>query len=156
MTRAIAIVTGVPYSEVYESMASAHARHGYVRTANAYSTRKPKDGKRRRRSVDIQQDVMRDFGLVKVRLPAGPRPTWTEAHETYGNCIVRTTKHMAAIVDGKVRDTHDERIYHWLDENGAEIRQRKAVSVWTMAPNAVAPVELPTITFSRSPFGVVR
>jgi len=44
----------------------------------------------------VQEDVLRDFGFRKVKLPAGPRPTYSEASERYGDCIVRAAKHWAA------------------------------------------------------------
>ena len=54
------------------------------------------------------------------------RLTYTEAHRKHGDCIVGTTKHKAALVDGALRDTFDGRTYEW----DVETRERKAQSVW--------------------------
>jgi len=83
--------------------------------------------------------VRRDFGFRKVKLPAGPRPTYSEASERYGDCIVRTAKHWAAIRQGVLRDLGDGRTYEskiWgEDMDGSSrtfpvTRERKAASVW--------------------------
>ena len=123
VTRAAAILTGLPYREVYRKMADAERRYG--------------SGKRSARngiSKKASPKVFADLGLVKVKIPRGPRPTFTEAHERFGDCIVTTTKHLAAIVDGKLRDTSDIRLYHWTEvTDGVEVsetRERKAMSVW--------------------------
>ena len=65
--------------------------------------------------------------LRRVRLPSGRAAhVHAEAHHRYGDCIVGTTKHLAAIVDGALRDTFDGRTYEW----DFETRERKAQSVW--------------------------
>ena len=75
------------------------------------------------------------FGFVKVKLPAGPRPTWAQAHFAYGACVVSTAKHIAALVDGALRDIWDGRFYQWPDRDTGEIetRERKAQAVYRLA-----------------------
>ena len=59
---------------------------------------------------------------------------WSEAHERWGDCVVTTTKHSAAVVGGALRDTFDGRTYDWKADDGAiETRERKAMSVWRVA-----------------------
>ena len=70
-------------------------RHTGAHTAKAHLRRGQLSARRVRDRVP--------YGFRKIRLPAGERPTYTEAHLRYGDCIVGTTKHVAAIVDGALR-----------------------------------------------------
>ena len=137
VTRAIAIITGQPYKSVYKTMAAAMKENGYSASGNAYATNKRKAPRKRgqKNAKAVQAMVMQGYGLVKVKLPKGPRPTYTEASAVYGNCIVSTTRHLCAIVDGKVRDTFDDRVYEMVDRYTQEVeeRERKAQSVWVLA-----------------------
>ena len=137
MVRAIAIAARLEYRRVYKAMADAMHAAGYPRSGDAYRVKRPRAGvKARKRSRTVQDDVMRLFGFEKVRLPKGPRPTYTEAHEEHGDCVVSTNKHYAAIAGGCLRDTHDGRSYEWWsdpDENGLSRivdRERKAQAIW--------------------------
>ena len=112
--RALAILTGETYRTVYLDMAQANKRV---------------EGKRSARNgvlPKVYQPVFQTYGLERVKLPKGTRPTYTEAHERYGDCIVKTARHVSAIVDGDLRDTFDGRTYEWEDET----RERKAQSIW--------------------------
>ena len=88
-----------------------------------------------------------------MKLAKGPKPTYTEAYRKYGDCIVGTTRHVCAIVDGELRDTFDGRTYEWgdtvtykdgvttVDPGGT--RERKAQSVWVQEntiPDRIFPV----------------
>ena len=125
--RALAILTSRPYEECYQALAEANARHG-------------KGARSARNGVHTKAwpKVFAEFGLVKVQLPGGPRPTWTEAWARYGNCIVRITRpdHTAALVAGALRDTVDRREYLFTEYKNplVEVRQRKAVQVWLARP----------------------
>ena len=82
-------------------------------TPSAY----PKGGKRKRgqrQSRDIQKDVIEAYGFRKVPFAKGPRPTYTEAHQQFGNCIAYTTKHTVALVDGALRDLFNDSTYEML------------------------------------------
>lgn len=105
------------YRDAYNCMAQAMKDNGYAASGNAYATRTRKTAKKsgQKSSRDVQRVVIEGFGFVNVKLPAGARPTYTEAFERYGNCIVSTRKHMAAVVDGNLRDLFDGREYDWLD-----------------------------------------
>ena len=134
VVRAIAIYGGEDYLAVYRTMAEHMKRNGYAASGNAYATRERNRKAPRRRGQltarRVQDRVLEAYGFRKVRLPAGERPTNTEAHRRYGDCVVGTTKHVAAIVDGALRDTFDGRTYEWATESGVETRERKAQSVW--------------------------
>ena len=128
VARALSIMTGESYQQVYLELARANKASGKARSA-----RNPIRN-------EVWQPVYESYGLRKVKLPPGKRPTYSEAYERHGDCIVKTTKHVAAIVDGHLRDTFDGRTYEWGDtlvhKNGvttlepAGTRERKAQSVW--------------------------
>ena len=137
VVRAIAICAREDYRAVYLTMAEHMKRNGYAASGNAYATRERNSKTPRRRGQltarRVQDRVLEAYGFRKVRLPAGERPTFTEAHHQFGDCIVVTTKHVAAIVDGALRDTFDGRTYRWAKprtKSGVETRERKAQSVW--------------------------
>ena len=123
--RALAIASGADYRDCYAALAEANARY------EANGRRSARNGIDRRAS----DRVKKAFGFTKVKLPKGPRPTYTEAYERYGDCMVTTTRHICAIIDGTLRDTFDGRTYHWVDdlEGVDEWRERKAMSVWVKA-----------------------
>ena len=131
VARALAVFTGESYEQVYRDLAAANKTAGKSRSA--------RNGLRK----DVYEPVYLKYGLVKVRLPKGPRPTYTEAYGQHGDCIVSTAKHIAAIVDGELRDTFDGRTYEWGDtvayRNGVTTiepggtRERKAQGVWVLA-----------------------
>ena len=125
VTRAATILSGRPYREVYNLMAQAN---------------KPYSGARSARNGIYKQayvKVFKELNIVKVKLPAGPKPTWYEAYMNYGDCIVTTTRHLAAITKGALRDTYDRRYYEWDDGfGGFETRERKASGVWVMGVTA--------------------
>lgn len=120
VARAIAILTDTPYKQVYKHIADFNFNHGQSRSA--------------RNGVKVKDTpkLMTEFGLEKVKLGRGTRPTYTEAYNTYGNCIVKTTKHVCALVDGNLCDTFDGRSYWWDDGLTITERERKATSIWVM------------------------
>ena len=148
VVRAIAICAGRDYRTVYLTMAGQMRRNGHTASGNAYATSERNRRQPRQhgqlRAKRVQDRVLELHGFRKVRLPSGARPTFTEAHERYGDCIAGTTKHMAAIVGGALRDIFDGRTYEWMELRtqsewdalhaagltGVETRERKAQSVW--------------------------
>ena len=135
------------YREVYRAVARLEQQHGSGR-------RSARNGV----SKKVTSLAAEQFGLTKVDLPKGAKPTFSEAHERYGDCMVSTTKHVAALTGGALRDTFDGRTYEW---QGA-INQRKAMSVW-VAPNGDAPAPSdddpdlePDVVFIRRIFGETR
>ena len=148
VVRAIAICAREDYRAVYRTMAEHMKGNGYAASGNAYATRERNRKAPRRKGQTtarrVQDRVLELYGFRKVRLPAGERPTFTEAHRHYGDCIVVTTKHVAAVVDGALRDNFDGRTYEWAKPRTAsgwdvfrpvaqaefETRERKAQSVW--------------------------
>ena len=118
VARAIAILTGNEYEVVYGIVALINRENGGKRSA------------RNAVSKTVTRQSLMEFDLIKVPLGAGVKPTFTEAYEQYGNCIVTTNRHVCAIVDGALQDTQDIRTYLM---DGSE-RVRKARSVWIKDP----------------------
>ena len=104
VVRAIAVCARQDYRAVYLTMAEQMKRNGYAASGNAYAIReRHRRAPRRKGQINarrVQDRVLALYGFRKVRLPAGARPTFTEAHERFGDCIAGTTKHVAAVVDG--------------------------------------------------------
>ena len=110
-----------PYRYCYRTLAQGNADAGGTRSArNGVMTK-------------IYSKIFEAHGLTKVKLPKGPRPTYTEAYERYGNCLVKTTKHVCAIINGQLHDTFDGRTYEWDDGYTVETKERKAQSIWILA-----------------------
>lgn len=158
VVRAICILTGRDYRETYDLVASAVSSLGDLdRNGNPIGRTA-----RRGASSKALDFSMRECGLVRHSLGRGVKPTYSEAHERFGDCIVKTRGHVCAIVDGKLRDTFDGRGYWWDPNLGivlgddkdappaqatiglgqsthgrwqpvGEWRERKATSVWTLA-----------------------
>ena len=74
----------------------------------------------------VSEPIFQQLGLRKLKLPKGPRPTFTEAYLLYGDCLVSTVRHLAAVVDGALQDIWDGRTYCWE----GLVCERKAQSVW--------------------------
>lgn len=113
-TRALAILTGEPYKECYSALAQAQQNAGLAKSARNGIHRK------------VYTPVYQAYGLGRIAFPPGPKPTFAEAYASYGDCIVKTRRHLCAIVSGALHDTHDCREYEWE----METQSRKAISVW--------------------------
>ena len=103
--RALTIVSGEPYRQCYNDLAEANSK---VRR-----TRPRDQGKRSARNgvyKNAYDKVFKHYGFEKVKLGRGTRPTISEAHAAYGDCIITTRKHVFAVVNGAVRDTWDCRM----------------------------------------------
>ena len=133
--RALAIASGKPYKEVYRLVANTFAEHGYPRSGNAvYRTyearRNAKYWKKRTPYIQVRDIIFEQMGFRKIKLHRGPRPTWSQAYWWYGDCIVKTRRHLAAIKKGMLQDTWDGRLYR----SGEYYVERKATSVWVYSP----------------------
>ena len=113
--RAIAIATGQEYKAVYKQFAALNkTRYGKATGRDGVS---PKDF----------VPALKELGFERVPNRRGkPLLTFAEAYEEYGDCLVSTTRHLAAIVDGHLRDTGDHRMYWWE----GELRERKARTIY--------------------------
>ena len=122
VARALAILTECSYQECYDALTECRIERG--KQENTRNQGFPRS---------VYSRVFDDFGLVKVKVRKGAKLTWTQAYEVYGNCIVTTKNHMAAIMNGKLQDTTDCRTFLWHDAEGDIMpMERKAISVWVI------------------------
>ena len=149
VVRAIAILTREPYPHIYRRMASAMKQAGYSASGDGYR-QKPRAGARPTISCRKVQNLVKvSYGLRRVNLGRGPRPTYTEAWVLHGNCLVGTTKHISAIIDKTLRDTFDSRFYDGRLYGRTAAEQRKAQSIWV-------PVQLSGKTITTPDFDPIR
>ena len=111
VVRAIAIAANLPYLTVYEDLREANASYAankknrLARSLNARGS-SPRNGNHR----DVFHDyilkqgfawvpTMQVGGGCQVHLRAGELPE--------GKLIVRLSKHLTAVIDGVIQDTHD-------------------------------------------------
>ena len=142
VTRALTLVTtgGNPTGEDYRRIYNAVAELNVTgKKSRAHAERKGRRPVRSNRAgaylVGDGDDLTISLGLERVPVERGPRPTFTEAHQRYGDCIVKTAKHVVAIVNGALMDTWDSR-ETWEYDNGRPTGgrvERKAFSIWRLA-----------------------
>jgi hypothetical protein len=98
VTRAIAIGTGLPYRRVYDALSAGQAARGKPRSAR--NGVHPDVYKTLLWEIDwLWTPTMRIGSGCTVHLRADELPP--------GRIIVRLSKHLAAVVDGVLHDTHD-------------------------------------------------
>jgi len=104
VTRAIAIATGKPYREVYDAL-------------NALAA-KERTGKRKKKKSNSREGVFRcTYNLYlqslgwrwtpTMSVGSGCRVHLRTCELPAGALIVRVSRHLTAVIDGQLRDTHD-------------------------------------------------
>lgn len=113
VTRAIAIATGLPYREVYDAihertlsnrrlMAKLELRYG----AQARRHASPRTGVSR----DVYQPYLESLGwewVPVMSIGSGCTMHLREDEVPGGRIIARLSRHVCAVIDGMVHDTHD-------------------------------------------------
>jgi hypothetical protein len=111
VTRAIAIATDKPYEEVYAAMREATAAYcdeheDRVADRIAFNGTSPRDG--------VFKNVFRPYLLSlgwvwtpTMRIGSGCKVHLRGDELPPGRLIVSVSKHLVAVVDGVIRDTHD-------------------------------------------------
>jgi hypothetical protein len=114
VTRAIAIATDQPYLDVYAVLADMRA--DYATTSRSRQARRIINGRGPVRSAanGIPKPVIREYmGLINWRwVPTMGIGTGCTVHMRAadlppGRLIVSVTRHLAAVIDGVLYDTHD-------------------------------------------------
>lgn len=111
VTRAIAITTGLPYQEVYDSLKrfnEIHMREHNDRTAKRLEKKgtTPRDGVSRK----VYELYLGTLGYVftpTMSIGSGCKVHLREDELPKGNIIVRLSKHLAAVKEGVLYDTFD-------------------------------------------------
>lgn len=104
VTRAIAIATELPYSDVYGEL------HGRLQLCRSRSrlpkNRSPRSGVPRR----VYEPYLRQLGFLwtpTMQIGGGCRVHLLAEELPPGRIIVRLSKHVVAVIDGVLHDTHD-------------------------------------------------
>lgn len=111
VVRSIAIATNLPYQQVYEDLRAANAHYAQVRD-NKLSRHlgqrgtSPRNGNHR----DVFHDYILSHGFQWVptmKVGAGCQVHLRPAELPSGTLIVKVSKHLTAVIDGVIQDTHD-------------------------------------------------
>jgi hypothetical protein len=115
VTRAIAIATGKPYREVYDDLQAA-IKH-YATTHRDHAARRMARGNGRKGTTPrngISSKVFKPYLLARgwkwvptMGIGTGCRVHLNEYDLPPGRLIVRVSKHLVAVINGVVHDTHD-------------------------------------------------
>ncbi len=111
VVRAIAIATGLPYQQVYEDLGDANA--GYAQTRNDKLAKRlhakgssPRNGNHRK----VFHDYILSHGFTWVatmQIGQGCQVHLRASELPKGVLIVKVSKHLSAIVNGVIQDTHN-------------------------------------------------
>lgn len=107
VARSIAIVSGLPYSQVYDALAEGTA-------SQRSSKHTPKRSRSAREGINTKRkwfkDYMASIGFVWVptmKVGEGCTVHLRADELPSGRLIVAVSKHYTAVIDGAVHDTHD-------------------------------------------------
>jgi len=107
VTRAVTIVTGLPYQQVYDALAEGTG------TQRASSRTKTK-GRTARAGINVTRQWFKTYmaGLGFVWVPTMGIGTGCRVHLAAGELpagrlVVAVSKHYTAVLDGVIHDTHD-------------------------------------------------
>lgn len=110
VTRAICIAAEMPYDEVYQRLANGNAAQRVTKR-----TRASLAGKRTARSGIYTKrkwfnDYIEALGFVwtpTMAIGSGCTVHLTDGELPMGRLVVRVSKHLCAVIDGVIHDTHD-------------------------------------------------
>jgi len=109
VTRAIAIATGKPYADVYDDLMARNANFRDTSRSRAASRMKSntvRNGVFRK----VYQEYLESLGwewVPTMKVGEGCRVHLRQDELPGGNIIVRLSRHLAAVKDGVLHDTHD-------------------------------------------------
>lgn len=133
VTRAIAIASGLPYSQVYDAMAKGNGsqivsskqrkkiKDDWAKKGYAFDTKEYKAYVKRRTKVETAsnginvtrkwfKDYMVSIGFIWVptmKIGAGCTVHLTKEELPMGRLVVNVSKHFTAVIDGVLHDTHN-------------------------------------------------
>lgn len=109
VTRAIAIVTGLPYAEVYDELSRRQKAFGAGRSKSAKVARR-KSSARTGVFREVYEPYLRDLGyewVPTMKIGSGCKVHLRGDELPGGRIIATVSKHLCAVVEGQIRDTHD-------------------------------------------------
>lgn len=108
VTRAIAIVTGKPYQEIYDAIAHGVATERRTKSGGASGKRTANSGVHTGRKWF--NDYMKSLGFEwtpTMQIGSGCKVHLKENELPSGRLVVVVSRHLTAVVDGIIQDTHD-------------------------------------------------
>lgn len=115
--RSICIATGLPYQDVYDRLAEGNATQRRRRACKtAFGVRPTGDKRPRSAAQGIStkrkwfNDYMESLGFTWVptmRVGQGCKVHLRDGELPLGRLVVSVSKHMCAVIDGVLHDTHD-------------------------------------------------
>lgn len=103
--RAIAIATGLTYQKVYDDLwALNRARR---QTKRAPKSRSPRDGGTTTRTIRRYVESLGWTWVPTMTIGSGTQVHLRAAELPSGRIIARVSKHLCAVIDGVIHDTHD-------------------------------------------------
>ena len=136
VVRSFVILTGEPYTKIYEGLAEVNSKCDVMAEACERTGRKA-GIKTVRYGVFTNgkefKKYIKSIGIKKVKLNRSNYPTYTEAYEKYGDCVVSTRLHVAAIVDENLQDTFDSRMtkyYNYIAYKYPQSMADRGAEVW--------------------------
>ncbi len=118
--RAIAIAAELPYREVYDRLAEGNStQRGSRLTGKTSGKRSARNGIYTKRKWF--KDYMVSLGFVwtpTMGIGTGCKVHLTDGELPAGRLVVSVSKHLTAVIDGVIRDTHDpQREVHYSSTN---------------------------------------
>ena len=108
VTRAVAIATGLPYTEVYEALAEGTANQ----RASSRTSKRPRSA---RNGINTKRKWFKDYMISlgfewvpTMTIGSGCQVHLREAElPSRGRLVLNLSRHAAAYIDGVLHDTHD-------------------------------------------------
>lgn len=112
VTRSIAIATGLPYQEVYDSLFTLAKKHGETRRDKVARRIKSKNDASPRDGMwkQIYRPYMASIGwkwIPTMLVGQGCKVHMKAEELPPGRLVVSVSKHMTAVIDGVINDTFD-------------------------------------------------
>lgn len=112
VTRSVSIATGIPYQQVYDSLYELARKHGsekrdkVARRIRAKNDASPRNGMWKQ----IYRPYLESIGwkwVPTMKIGTGCKVHLRADELPEGRLIVSVSKHMTAVIDGVIHDTHD-------------------------------------------------
>jgi hypothetical protein len=108
VTRSITIATGKPYQEVYDALRVGAQEHAAVRRDRV--AKRIRDKGATPRASKIYRKYLAEIGwkfAPTMRIGSGCRVRLAKGALPMGQLIVKVSRHITAVIDGVIHDTHD-------------------------------------------------
>lgn len=140
VTRAVAIVTGFPYQQVYDRLAEGNA----TQRRSKHDT-KTSGTRSARHGINTTRKWFRDYmaslgweWTPTMHIGSGCKVHLVDGELPMGRLIVSVSRHYTTVIDGVVHDIYDpQRKTYWYDNDGkvTHTSHRCVYGYWRKVPN---------------------